>query len=163
MNRRACQALAIVLIAVGNASAADNEIPKKALEALDKATEFDLYSLDPARQQAKDAVAGAFHDWKVLGKTAVKGGVAKTIRAAVKKGAKDSDGSVAACFNPRHGIRVVLDNKTYDFVICYECLSASVYEGDKKIGYFLTARSPQETLSKVLRDAKVPLAKSTIE
>jgi len=136
--------------------AVDNEIPKGAREAFEKAAEFDLYSLDPS-QGRKNEGGGSFHGWKVLGKTTLKGADAKTVREAVEKGRKDSNGLVAACFNPRHGIRFTVDRKTYDFVLCYECLSAEVYDGGDELGRFLTTSGPADTLNKVLRAAKVPL------
>ena len=47
-----------------------------------------------------------------------------------KKGAAEQDQNVkAGCFRPRHGIRVTLDGKTSDFVICFECWQVKVYEG----------------------------------
>jgi hypothetical protein len=150
---------ATVLASCANIRAADNDLPKDVREAFEKATEFDLYSLDPSRMVEKNKKDTLFHDWKVLGKTTLKGDTAKNVRAAIDKGRKDSDGSVAACFNPRHGVRIVHDKKTYDLVICYECLSATVFEGDKRIGQFLTTRSPEKTLTRVLADAKVPLPK----
>ena len=159
MFRMSAMCLAASLL-VGPASrAADNELPKEVRDAFEKATEYDLYSLDPSRLRKKDAKDELFHDWKVLGKTRLKGDAAKKIRAAIDKGRKDSDGSVAACFNPRHGVRIVHDKKTYDLVICYECLSANVFEGEKRLGQFLTARGPETTLNKTLEDARVPLAK----
>lgn len=144
---------------VDSVRAVDNDFPKEVREAFEKATEFDLYSLDPDRQGKKSDKDTLFHDWKVLGKTTLKGDDAKKVRAAIDKGRKDSDGSVAACFNPRHGVRIVQDKKTIDLVICYECHSATIYEGDKRIGSFLTARSPSPILNKVLTDAKIPLPK----
>jgi hypothetical protein len=161
MSRLACS-LAILLAFGGNASARDNEIPKEAREAFAKATECELYSIDPARLPEKNdeaKKADLFHGWKILGKTTLKGDDVKKVRAAIEKGAKDSDGSVAGCFNPRHGVRIVHDKKTYDLVICYECLSATVYSGEERIGSFLTSHSPGKTLNKVLSDAKVPLPK----
>lgn len=147
----------------GSAVARDNEIPKEVREILDKATEFELYSIDPARLTEKKDEKELFHGWKILGKTALKGDAVKTVRKAVEKGVNDSDGSVAACFNPRHGIRLVHEQKTYDIVICYECLSANVYRGEEKIGSFLTAHAPAKVLNKVLTDAKVTLAKDRDE
>src|SRR5262249_35300364 len=120
--------------------------------------EWELYSLDPSRltEPPKDG----FHGWKVLGKTTVKDAdTRKTLLAALEKGAKDNDGKVAGCFNPRHGIRVKAGDKTIDLVICFECFSASVFTGDEKSGSFLTTGSPQPALDKVLTDAKVPLPK----
>ena len=136
------------------AAARGNEIPKGAAEAFEKATEFDLYSLDPGA----DGVKGGFHGWKVLGKTSLKGDDVKKVRDAVEKGRKESDGTQAKCFEPRHGIRIVQEKKTYDLVICYTCFSADVFEGETRLGGFLTTRGPAEFLNKVLKDAKVPLA-----
>ena len=143
----------------GCSRAADNDLPKEVREAFEKATEFELYSLDPAREIKKDDKVMLFHDWKVLGKTTLKGDDAKQVRTAIDKGRKDSDGSVAACFIPRHGVRIVHDKKTFDVVICYQCLSATIYEGDKRIGSFLTTQSPASILNRVLENAKVPLPK----
>lgn len=143
----------------GSARAADNDLPKEVREAFDKASEFELYSLDPARPIKKNDKDVLFHDWKVLGKTTLKGEDARKVRSAIDKGRKDSDGLVAACFNPRHGVRFVRDKKTYDIVICYECLSATIYEGEKRLGQFLTTQSPAPILNRTLENAEVPLPK----
>lgn len=34
---------------------------------------------------------------------------------------------MAACFDPRHGVRAVHGGHTVDLVICFECLSLKVY------------------------------------
>jgi hypothetical protein len=158
MKRLSLLSVAALVVLAGRGAAADNEIPKEARAAFDKAEEFELYSLDPARDIG-GAKAATLHGWKVLGKVTIKGADAKKVRQAVEKGVKDSDGSVAACFNPRHGIRVTDGKTTYDLVICYECLSASVFVGDDRVSSFLTARGPEGTLNNVLKDAKVPLPK----
>lgn len=160
MSRFGWMTFALVLAAGGRSAGADNEIPKEAREAFEKAAEFELYSVDPDRFAKKDGKAELLHGWKVLGKTTLKGDAAKRARAAVAKGIKDSDGSVAACFNPRHVVRVVSGKNTYDLVICYECHSATVYKGDERLGSFLTARGPEKTLNGILTDAKIPLPKS---
>jgi hypothetical protein len=64
---------------------------------------------------------------------------------------------VAGCFLPRHGLHFTQDKKTYDFVLCFQCLSVQIFEGETQVGSFLTTASPLRTLNKVLRDAKVPL------
>jgi hypothetical protein len=143
------------LCLVGVACGADNKLPDNITAILDKADQVELYSLDPSRQ--KEIPAGAdFHGWKVLGKTTVKDDARKALIAALKKGIKDSDGTVAACFNPRHGIRATVDGKTADVVICFECLSMSSFLGETK-GSALTTRSPEKTFNKILTDAKVPM------
>jgi hypothetical protein len=149
-------AVVLVLGLAGRSSGA--EIPADVRSALAKADSWELYSLDP--EQRKDPPKATFHDWRVLGKTTIKDAdTRKRLLVALEKGAKDNDGTVAGCFNPRHGIRVKSGDKTIDLVICFECYSAAIYTGDEKTGSFLTTRSPQPALNKVLTDAKVPLAK----
>src|SRR4051812_28862176 len=95
---RSILATALLIAVVGPSAARDNEIPKEAREAFDKAAQIELYSLDPSRTEKKEENGEYFHGWRVLGKTTLKGDAAKKVRAAVERGVKDSDGSVAACF-----------------------------------------------------------------
>lgn len=146
----------VVLAAVGRSSAA--EIPADVKAALEKASEWELYSLHP--EQKKDAPKEALHNWRVLGKTTIKDAdTRKKLLDALAKGANDHDGTVVDCFNPRHGIRVKAGDKTIDLVICFECYQTEIYTGDQRTGGYQTARSPQPALDKVLTDAKVPLPK----
>ncbi|MBA4066816.1 MAG: hypothetical protein C0501_24530 [Isosphaera sp.] len=82
----------------------------------------------------------------------------KKLVAAFKKGVADNTGIAAACFNPRHGIRVTSDKKTVDFVVCFECFSVKSYADGKDAGGFLITKSPQKAFDAALTDAKVPLA-----
>ena len=77
--------------------------------------------------------------------------------AALKKGVEENDGTVANCFNPRHGIRATHEGNTVELVICFECLSMQAYLGAERSGALTTA-SPERTFDDVLRAAKVPLA-----
>lgn len=156
---RSCSiVLAMLTLFVGGnfaRSEEKNQIPEELQAILDKAEEFELYSLSPEPQKED-----AFHGWKVLGKTTVKDAeVRKKLVAALKKGVSENEGEVAACFNPRHGIRVTHDKKTVDFVICFECLQVKAFVGDKDTKRFLTTKSPQATFDGVLTAAKVPLPK----
>src|SRR4051812_18265719 len=103
---------------------------KDAAALLARAKTFDLYSLDPA---SRGEGPKGLHGWKVLGKTTLQD---KDVRAralaAIEKGVRDSDGSVAGCFRPRHGVRAVVDGKTVELVICFECLSLQVFEDGKR-------------------------------
>lgn len=149
--------LALVMAGV-SASAADqdNKIPDELRALLEKAEQFELLSLSPDRPREKPK--DAFHGWKVLGKTTVKDAEARNkLVAAFKKGVTDNKGIVAACFNPRHGIRVTHDGKTADFVICFECFQVQVFVGDKREKGFLITDSPAAAFDGVLKEAKVPL------
>lgn len=147
--------VSVVLLA--NGSRAD-AIPPAALAALEKAAQFELYSLEPSDRENKDGER--FHGWKVLGKATVKDKDARQrVIASLKKGAEENDGVVANCFEPRHGIQVTHDGKTISLVICFQCLSAQMFVDGKRDGGYLTTGSPQPVLDKVLKDASIPLAK----
>jgi hypothetical protein len=149
-------AAAIVVGLTGRSTG--DEIPAEVKAALEKADSWELYSLDP--EQRKDPPKVAFHEWRVLGKTTVKDAdTRKRLLAALEMGAKTNDGTVADCFNPRHGVRVKSGGKTVDLVICFECYKTVIYTGGEKTGGYKTERSPQTALNKVLTDAKVPLPK----
>jgi hypothetical protein len=134
-----------------------NPIPEAAAAALARAETLELLSLSPERPREKPP--DDFHGWKVLGRAAVKDReTCKGLVAALRRGAEESEGVAAACFNPRHGLRVTHDGKAVDFVICFECLQVQVFEGNRSLKGFLISDSPQPPFDKVLRDAGVPLA-----
>jgi hypothetical protein len=134
-----------------------NPIPEAATGALDKAGTLELVSLNPERPRERPR--DNFHGWKVLGRTAVKDKEkCKRLAAALRRGVEESEGVAAACFNPRHGLRVIRDGKPVDFVICFECLQVQVFEGNRSLKGFLISGSPERAFDKALRDAGVPLA-----
>jgi hypothetical protein len=141
-----------------------NRIPESVDRLFDKAETFELYSLDPAQKfdkagkvvEAKDG----FHDWAVLGKTEVKDKAERRrLTGALRLGAEDNFGMAAACFIPRHGIRLKDSGKTTDLVICFECLQVQVFvDGERKAG-FLTTGAPQPAFDAILKAADVKLPK----
>jgi hypothetical protein len=155
--------LVFALAAPLSASAADHKLPEAAQAILDKAEKVELLSLHPRpvpkadRPKEKDL----FHNYRVLGKTALKDADRKTVFAALDKGIKDADPNLAAgCFNPRHGIRATHDGKTVDLVICFECLQIVAYVDDKYAGGPKVTGTPQPAFDKVLKAAKVLLPKA---
>jgi uncharacterized radical SAM superfamily protein len=138
--------------------AADNPIPEEFRKALEKAETLELYSLDPSTPVEKGDAE--FHGWKMLGKTEVKKESLTKLVVALKKGAEEADQRVAAgCFHPRHGIRVQLDGKSYDFVICFECVAVMLYKDkdEKSTKGFHVSDTPADIFNTILKDAKVKL------
>lgn len=132
-----------------------NVLAPSTVRDLQDATRFELLSIEPdPLKKPKDA----FHGWPVLGRTVVADAAVRTrIVTAVQKGIADSDGSVARCFNPRHGIRVQTSERTVDLLICFECQQVQVFEPGRDAYTALTTRDPQASLDAVLTAAKVPL------
>ena len=128
------------------------------IKPLQDATSIELYSLDPMDRTGFDSNTG-FHGWKVLGTTLVDDPATLAgLTDALSSGIAENDGMVAACFDPRHGIRATVDGRQYDYVICFHCYSARWYtDGDQNQG-FLTTGSPQPEFDRVLSDASVELA-----
>ena len=152
-------AVVVVVLVAGPAVSADNKLPESALKVLQSATEFELYSIDFAHT---DKEKTGFHNMKVAGKTTVKDAdTRKKLVSALAKGAEENDGTVANCFNPRHGIRATHDGKTVDLVICFECAQFKLYEGkDAEPKTLLIGKGPEPAFDKVLRDAGVPKPKN---
>jgi hypothetical protein len=82
----------------------------------------------------------------------------KRIMAALIKGKiEHNHGPRPACFFPRHAIHIVSTGRTIDYVICYECESIEIIEGNRK-GGTATTKASLAILNKTLNDAGVPLS-----
>ncbi len=91
-----------------------------------------------------------FHQYPILGSIEiVSNEEKKTSLRAFAKGIRESDGTTMRCFDPRHGLRIITESATNDFVICFECLSVKAY-GFPPAQNFLTTHSPQEIFDNFL-------------
>jgi len=152
------------------ASGADDAyklVQSKAADAIDKIpaskVRLFLYSLNPHDYRVFDGKLPensdqTFHRYPVLGGVEITSLEEKTnLLNAFTKGIRESDGQVAACFNPRHGLRIVDGTVTNDFVICFECLQVQAY-GFSGGHDFLTSGSPSGTFNKVLDEYHIKKA-----
>lgn len=133
-------------------------LPDAVEAALVTGTEFELFSLSPEEQENLDETRG-FHGWEILGSTSVNDQTRTKLLTAFRAGVEENDGSVAACFEPRHGIRVKDDGKTNDFVICFTCNSVAYYVDGVRSEPILITDSPRAVFDGVLKAANVPLPK----
>jgi hypothetical protein len=62
------------------------------------------------------------------------------------------------CFDPRHGLRVSIDGRTMDFLICFECQQVEA-KGFGKIPGFSINGEAQPVFDAVLRAHRVKLAR----
>ena len=100
-----------------------------------------------------------FHDYPVLGSLTITNPKQKSeLLAALYKGVMDSDGSVASCFNPRHGFKATAGTNWIDLVICFECSYMEEY-GSASGGGATTTKSPTEIFNRALREAAIPITK----
>ncbi|HEX8373504.1 MAG TPA: hypothetical protein VF585_12035 [Chthoniobacterales bacterium] len=139
----------------------ENALPKHLAGALESATEVTLFSLDPKGDsaEANDSHPRLVH-WRILGKTNI---VDVQQRRAAVTSLMDAilnfNGLIAKCFNPRHALRVKTSTRTYDFIICFECNSAAVWEGKKRLTS-VGITGTQKPLDDIFTAANVPLPKS---
>ncbi len=149
-----------VAIGVNSFAAERNKIPDELRAALLKPDVFELYSLNPSRRIDKEKIKeeDLLHGYEIYGKLPVKDAdTQKKLVTAFQKGVDANKGEVAACFNPRHAIRVKRIDKVYDFVICFQCSSVNVYVDGKQTKGFLITDLPADTFNKILTDAKIKI------
>jgi hypothetical protein len=128
-----------------------------------------LYSIDggPTRpdsvQTSEPPSKEKFHGYPVLGKVELTDAdKLKEISDAIKSGLARSDGSMAACFWPRHAIRSVENGRTIDFVICFECSQLQIHQ-DNSVDVKPITRDPRAVLNKVLNESGIPLAAGMVK
>src|ERR1051326_5040663 len=96
-----------------------NVLPSETKRVLDTGERFVFLSLDPMhpalRNESAPRPKETFHEYAALGKAEIReAGARAELLRALYKGIRDSDGLVAACFNPRRGISATLGDETVD-------------------------------------------------
>jgi hypothetical protein len=129
--------------------------PNDSYDVFTKSQRAILYSLEPEKRvEGKEL----FHGYSVLGKTEVSNPKLQgELKSSLVKAMAGAYG--AACFNPRHGLRLMHDEKTVDVVICFECGTTVTYYGEAK-GEGDVFGTPARLYNRILRDAGVEITKN---
>jgi hypothetical protein len=123
---------------------------------IDSMTVYSLNGEDSPRPD-KPWKGEQFHTFGVLGKTDIASASDRAaILAAIKKGVAASDGRENKCFWPHHGVRLVQNEATIDYVICFHCLQLERYSKGGKVHQPTTTASAG-LLDSHLEKAGVPL------
>ena len=139
-------------------AAVAGELPAPLHAALEKGGEFHLFSIRPARVETGPG-AMHFHGWEIIGRTSIRDEEKrKKLVAALKTGVEENQGIGAACFRPRHGIRVTEPGKVTDFIICFECFQVQVIVDGLPQKAVLVTRTPEAAFNDALKQAKLPLS-----
>jgi hypothetical protein len=134
------------------------ELPAPLHAALEKGGEFHLFSIRPARVETSPG-AMHFHGWEIIGRTSIRDeDKRKKLVAAFKTGVEENQGIGAACFRPRHGIRITEQGKTTDFIICFECFQVQVVVDGLPQRAVLVTRTPEPAFNEALKAARLPLS-----
>ncbi|WP_145224213.1 hypothetical protein [Gimesia algae] len=134
-----------------------DKMPADAAAALQEASAWELFSLDPCIEEDLDDTS-RFHGWKILGSTQFTDTKARQkLMQSLEDSVAANPGMVAACFAPRHGLRVKYKDQQHDFVICFECYRAIRYTNDQQREGFNPTDAPADAFNRVLKAAEVPL------
>jgi hypothetical protein len=155
-----------LLLAAACSTSRDERLPAQVESVLRGAQKLELYALDPEPIPQKDVDeknSNQLHGYAITSRATLTDAKARQeLVDLVVRGIRESDGRVAACFNPRHGIRAELDSKHVELVICYECLSMSIHGNVLGSGVEraseLTASSVEPAVTRIFTTAGLRIA-----
>jgi hypothetical protein len=164
---RAAAAIVFVLVIAGCSAHTTNwdgklseKVPEPVRTALEQSPEFELLSLDPKHRDEKSP--SEFLRRRVIGKMIVKDAATRNrLLGAFDASVRSEKSAVgAACFDPRHAIRVAHGGKEYYVVICFHCDHVYYFVDNQfdRDNYFRTDISPLAVFDEILKVAGVPLA-----
>jgi hypothetical protein len=136
------------------------DVPAGEADVLRQAAALELLALDPAwPTPAQVADPARFHGYAILGRATVTDEATRT-RALdlIGQACRENDGMVAACFDPRHGVRAVHGSRTVDLVICFECLTVKVFADGALVNNGDLAETQEPELSALYRAAGLTIA-----
>jgi|GEM_PF-6111354 len=100
-----------------------------------------------------------FHGQPVLGTATVDDAATRDqLLALVERGIESSDGTVAACFDPRHGFSVEKDGVVTDLLVCYACLSMEVFVDGERADGHLTVEAVEPRITEIFEDLGLEIA-----
>ncbi len=103
--------------------------PSNSYQTFSNGKKLTLYSIEPFK---KFENSEKFLNYSVISKSEIHdGSFQKFLKHAFLNDASTTLQG-AACFNPRHGLRISDGSETLDILICYECGNFATIFGDKK-------------------------------
>lgn len=122
------RAVLFVLASLGGAAGGCASLPSSALDVAESNTSFEVMTLDPGQEGTGDQ---DFHGHRILWRTIVTDPATQERIIDIVNSGVSYFASPAKCFNPRHGVRLSRGKRTVDLVICYECSSIQIHDGDQ--------------------------------
>ena len=151
--------LAVLVVALcPHAEAARARLPAEVFRALDSPSEVTLYATNPDSRAFHWWFSRRFHGYRILGKVSVADPVQRReVAEVVSQAARTYRGDTKCMFSPRHAVRLASGAKTYDFLICFQCLQMEVYAGDQLVASLSSGGSP-EVLNRIFRAGGIRVA-----
>jgi len=101
---------------------------------------------------------GRFHGYRVLGQTDVGPGPERRRLLDALQDGINRPGSPAACFFPRHGLRVIMGKAKTDYLICFHCSYVYIFDqGRYEYQQELVSTAPENVFNAVLTSHGVPV------
>ena len=86
----------------------------------------------------------------------------KLLIDALRDAIRLSDGQAAACFWPRHILRMTIDGRQRDYVMCFECSRLVIFEDGKLTGKTAICPDQRAVFNRYLSNSKNPIAPSSL-
>lgn len=138
-------------------------LPAAAEDVLRAASELEVFALDPTPMDDGAGSGQSLHGFQILGSARITDSRQRDeLVGLILRGIRKSDGSVALCFNPRHGLRAVHEGRTLELVICFECLFMQAHGEAAAPGgghvNVLTAQSVEPEVTRIYEAAGLRIA-----
>lgn len=137
-----------------------DELSQEFRDILFQADSLELVALDPD-WPTKESLADptTLHGYNVRGRAKLESRPLRLeLLVALGDGARENDGMVAACFNPRHALIAEFEGKTCELIICFECLTFQVFDGKEKKETVDLSETPRRTFDLIFTDAGLSIA-----
>lgn len=154
-------ALWMLASSVAFASGRPNALPTEADQALHSGGPAVIYSLEPWVAPDRK-VALRLQGYEILGQSELSDAQRQIAVGAFDSALAEWDGAIAACFDPRHALRIRFKGHAYDFLLCYSCQQMEVFRDGERLGGAGTAGSPT-VLNELMKGLRLPLSQSLEE
>ena len=139
-----------------------NQLSNEVVDAFRRPDAAWAYKLDPTPDEEDTEHPfhfhrDNFHGYKVLASAVLDSNQEAVefddISTSALKWASDPRKLEAACFNPRHGIVVIKNERQFELLICFECSQAVIFAQDGGRRQIFFEPSPVGPSSQILDDA----------
>ena len=137
-----------------------DELAQESRDVLFAASELELVAVDPDWPTDESrADPTTLQGYNVRGRAMVSDrAVRLELLEALGAAARENDGIVAACFNPRHALIAEHEGRTVEVIICFECLTFQVWDGTERIETVDLSDTPRPLFDRIFEDHGLTIA-----
>lgn len=137
-----------------------DELSQEFRDILFHAESLEIVALDPDWPTEESlADPSTLHGYNVRGRAVVTSRPLRVeLLTSLGDAARENDGMVAACFNPRHALIAEHEGKTCEVIICFECLTFQVWDGKEPVETVDLSETPRPLYDRIFTDAGLSIA-----